>query len=193
MTLPCMADLPSGSVGVDRIRRVQIQDLLRREPITIDVAGVRGLLRDSGVLVTGAGGSIGSELCRQIARCAPAALVLLSHGENSLYRIGNELRSMYPDLLVPAVVADVRNWSRLETIFATHRPKVVFHAAAHKHVPFMEDNVADALSNNVGGTRNLAEVSAAFGAERLVMISTDKAVNPTSVMGATKRLAELVV
>ncbi|MHB1295990.1 MAG: polysaccharide biosynthesis protein [Anaerolineae bacterium] len=192
-TLPGLIDLLSGEVSVERIRRVQIEDLLRRPPVSIDRAGVSAILEGGRVLVTGAGGSIGSELCRQIAACRPSCLVLLGHGENSIYLIGNELRRRFPDLPLVSVVADVRDRARLEDVFREHRPRAVFHAAAHKHVPLMEDNVADAITNNVLGTRNLVEVAAKAGVTHFVMISTDKAVNPTSVMGTTKRLAELLV
>ncbi|MHB0856557.1 MAG: polysaccharide biosynthesis protein [Anaerolineae bacterium] len=192
-TLPGLFELLSGEVNVERTRRVQIEDLLRRPPVSIDRAGIAAILQGERVLVTGAGGSIGSELCRQIAACRPASLVLLGHGENSIYLIGNELHRRFPNLPLISVVADVRDRDRLEEVFREHRPRAVFHAAAHKHVPLMEDNVADAITNNVLGTRNLVEVAAKAGVTHFVMISTDKAVNPTSVMGATKRLAELLV
>jgi FlaA1/EpsC-like NDP-sugar epimerase len=145
------------------------------------------------VLVTGAGGSIGSELCRQIARCEPASLILVGHGENSIFTIANELRRLWPDLLFRQVIADVRDSHRLCQVFEATQPEIVFHAAAHKHVPMMEENVAEAVTNNVQGTANLLQVSEVYGVERFVLISTDKAVNPTSVMGATKRVAELLV
>ena len=150
------------------------------------------------MLVTGAGGSIGSELCRQILRCGPASLVLLGHGENSIFDIHNELKVESSRLQAATcnlqpVIADIRFPDRLEAVFAEHRPEVVFHAAAHKHVPLMEDNLADAITNNVLGTLRMVEASAAAGVSHFVLISTDKAVNPTSIMGATKRVAELIV
>jgi FlaA1/EpsC-like NDP-sugar epimerase len=143
--------------------------------------------------VTGAGGSIGGELCRQIARCQPQSLVLVGHGENSIFGISNELRRLWPDLSIVQVIADIRDRHGLQRAFEAHRPQTVFHAAAHKHVPLMEANVAEAVTNNVVGTVNLLELAQAHSVERFVFISTDKAVNPSSVMGATKRVAELLV
>lgn len=200
-TVPGIGEILDGSVSVSQVRRVQIEDLLRREPVRIDVSAVEAMLRGSRVLVTGAGGSIGSELCRQITRCMPDQLVLLGHGENSIFAIYNELAAMTnpespgPDPVtrfVP-VIADVRDLDRLQHLFATHRPGVVFHAAAHKHVPLMEYNVAEAVTNNVLGTANVLRVAADNAVHHVVLISTDKAVNPTNVMGATKRVAELLV
>ncbi|HUV93973.1 MAG TPA: nucleoside-diphosphate sugar epimerase/dehydratase [Anaerolineae bacterium] len=192
-TVPGMYELIGGTVSVSQIRDLKIEDLLRREPVSIDRAQVGALLRGKRVLVTGAGGSIGSELCRQIAQCRPENLVLLGHGENSLFHIGNELRRSFPELPMPLVVADIRDHPRLQAIFRRHRPEIVYHAAAHKHVPLMEANVEDAVTNNVLGTRNLVELAASSGVTHFVLISTDKAVNPTSVLGASKRLAELIV
>ena len=201
--VPGIYELLGGNVRLNQLRDVQIDDLLRREPVQTDTAQVEALLRGKRVLVTGAGGSIGSELCRQILRCCPASLVLLGHGENSIFEINNELRRKLdgpdspcpPDrkpALVP-VIADVRFGERLQTIFDAYRPEVVFHAAAHKHVPLMEGNVSDAITNNVLGTLRVVEASAMVGVNHLVLISTDKAVNPTSIMGATKRVAETIV
>jgi FlaA1/EpsC-like NDP-sugar epimerase len=191
-TVPGLYDILSGQVHVSQIRPVEIEDLLRREPVQIDAAAVQALLRDRRVLVTGAGGSIGSELCRQIARAEPACLVMLGHGEDSIFRIQAELCQWAPCELA-AVIADTRDAARLDQVFGRYRPELVFHAAAHKHVPLMEENVCEAISNNILGTRNLLRAAAAVGVRHFVLISTDKAVNPTSVMGATKRVAELLV
>jgi FlaA1/EpsC-like NDP-sugar epimerase len=192
-TVPAMFDIISGRVSVASLRQVEIQDLLRREPIQTDFEQVRSLAMGETVLVTGAGGSIGSELCRQLARLEPAQIVLLGHGENSIFDVLAELCDRFPGVNTVPVIADVRDRERMRQIFAEYRPYSVFHAAAHKHVPLMECNVAEAVTNNVLGTKNVAELSAEFGVEHLVLISTDKAVRPTNIMGATKRVAEQVV
>ncbi|NOZ06577.1 MAG: polysaccharide biosynthesis protein [Chloroflexi bacterium] len=192
-TIPGIYELLSGKVGVRQIREVRIEDLLRRDPVRVDEDGVAKMIQGARLLVTGAGGSIGSEICRQAANFGVAELVLLGHGENSLFQISRELQRNYPHLALHAVVADIRDRRRLEATFRRHRPQVVFHAAAHKHVPLMEANVEDAVTNNILGTRNLVEIASAHGVQRFVLISTDKAVNPTSIMGATKRVAELIV
>lgn len=192
-TVPGMFELLDGSVTVTKLRDVEIDDLLRREPIETEQAAVVEMLRGRRVLVTGAGGSIGSEICRQVARCAPAQLVLLGHGENSLFVVGNELRGMYPGLEMELVVADVRSKRRVMSVLERFEPELIFHAAAHKHVSLMETNIEDAVTNNVLGTRVMVDAAVAAGVETFVMISTDKAVNPVSVMGATKRVAELYV
>ncbi|HEX3273689.1 MAG TPA: nucleoside-diphosphate sugar epimerase/dehydratase [Gemmatimonadales bacterium] len=192
-TVPGMFDIISGRVTVASLRQVEIQDLLRREPIQTDLEEVRSLATGETVLVTGAGGSIGSELCRQLARLEPAQILLLGHGENSIFDILAELTDLFPTVTAVPVIADVRDRERLRQVFAQYRPYSVFHAAAHKHVPLMEHNIAEAVTNNVLGTRNVAELAAEFGAEHLVLISTDKAVRPTNVMGATKRVAEQIV
>jgi len=192
-TLPAIDDLLSGQVSVSRLRSVDIEDLLRREPVEIDMQAVGDMIAGRRVLVTGAGGSIGSELCRQIIRWEPAQLIVLGHGENSLFVLSNELSHQKAALCCQVVVADVRDRSRLESVFQRCRPQIVFHAAAHKHVPLMEDNIEDAVTNNVLGTRNVVELSEAYDVDRFVSISSDKAVNPVSVMGVTKRAAELVV
>ncbi len=191
--LPGLSALVSGKVEVQRFRKVQLEDLLKREPIQTDTTQVQALLRGKRVLVTGAGGSIGSELCRQIARCAPACLILLGHGENSIFNIYTELQRDFPGLPLVKVIADIRDRERLQRIFAAQHPQIIFHAAAHKHVPLMEENPEEAVTNNVLGTQNLLELAERDGVTHFVMISTDKAVNPTSVMGATKRVAELLV
>ncbi len=192
-TIPGLYDILSGEVGVSQIREVQIEDLLRREPVQTDVSAVEQMVRGCRVLVTGAGGSIGSELCRQIALRRPACLILVGHGENSIFSIANELQRLWPDLPLRRVVADVRDLERLRHVLDEHRPQAIFHAAAHKHVPLMEENVPEAITNNVQGTANLLCLAQEYQVERFVLISTDKAVNPTSIMGATKRVAELLV
>jgi len=192
-TVPGLFEILSGRVAVGALREVQIEDLLRREPIQTDLQQVRGLATGETVLVTGAGGSIGSELCRQLAKLDPARLVLLGHGENSIFDVLHELERLAPNVTIVPVIADVRNRERLEEVFARYRPYTVFHAAAHKHVPLMEANPGEAVTNNVLGTRNVAELAAAYGAEHFVLISTDKAVRPTNVMGASKRVAEQIV
>ncbi|MBU4199099.1 MAG: polysaccharide biosynthesis protein [Verrucomicrobia bacterium] len=192
-TMPGMYEILSGQISVSQLRNVDIEDLLRREPVRINAQDVEKMLSGKRVLVTGAGGSIGSELCRQIARSTPAHLILLGHGENSIFQIENELRRHWPKAALSVVVADIRDQARLAAVFELEKPQVVFHAAAHKHVPMMEANCEDAITNNVGGTRTLVQMAERFGVERFVLISSDKAVNPTNVMGATKRVAEKVV
>jgi FlaA1/EpsC-like NDP-sugar epimerase len=196
-TIPAIYSL-LGNVDLSHLRKIEIEDLLRRDPIQTDTSTVQDLLRGRTVLVTGGGGSIGSELCRQILRSRPAELVMLGHGENSIFEIHNELKREAARMGEAApklrpVIADVRFAERICQLFAEIRPNIVFHAAAHKHVPLMEENPAEAITNNVLGTRNVVNASLEAGVERFVMISTDKAVNPTSVMGASKRVAELVV
>ena len=192
-TMPGMYEILSGQISVSQLRNVDIEDLLRREPICINAQDVAQMLAGKRVLVTGAGGSIGSELCRQMARWSPAHLILLGHGENSVFLIEQELRHRWPKLSLGVVVADIRDFPRLTAIFAQTKPQVIFHAAAHKHVPMMEANCEDAISNNVGGTRALIQLAERFGVERFVLISSDKAVNPTNVMGATKRVSEKIL
>jgi FlaA1/EpsC-like NDP-sugar epimerase len=180
-------------VTVNRLREVDITDLLRREPARIDDYAIGASLGGRRVLITGAGGSIGRELCRQVARWGPSALILVGHGENSIFETILEIEEDYPSLPVFPVIADVRDMDRLMVVFENHRPQVVFHTAAHKHVPLMEVNVEDAITNNVLGTRNVVEASLNFDIERMVLISTDKAIRPSSVYGATKRMAEMLV
>ncbi len=192
-TMPGIHELLGGKVSVNRLREVEITDLLRREPARIDERAIGASLGGHRVLITGAGGSIGRELCRQVARWGPSDLVLLGHGENSIFETLIELQEDFPSIPIHPVIADIRDLERLSVIFENMRPQVVFHTAAHKHVPLMEANVEDAITNNVLGTRNVVEVSIIAGVERMVMISTDKAIRPTSVMGATKRLAEMLV
>ncbi len=192
-TMPQIGEILSGRIGVNQLRPVEIQDLLRRAPVQTDLGSVRRIVEGQTVLVTGAGGSIGSELCRQIARNAPAHLLLLGHGENSIFDIQQELRSHFPTVPLTCLIADVRDETRLDAIFSQHRPNTVFHAAAHKHVPLMEDNLAEAITNNVKGTRTLLDTAVRYETPQFVLISSDKAVNPSSIMGATKRIAELLV
>ena len=192
-TMPGIYELIGGKVNVSRLREVDITDLLRREPVRVNDEAVGAALEGRRVLVTGAGGSIGRELCRQIARRNPSELVLLGHGENSIFETLLELEYDYPDLTLHPVIADIRNAGRLAQIFQKHQPQVVYHAAAHKHVPLMEINVVEAVTNNVIGTNNVVQAALAHDVERFVLISTDKAVRPSSVYGATKRLAEMIV
>ena len=192
-TMPGIYELIGGKVSVNRLREVDITDLLRREPVRVNDEAVGAALEGKRVLVTGAGGSIGRELCRQIARRNPSELVLLGHGENSIFEILLELNQEYPNLSLSPVIADIRNTERLAQIFAQHQPQVVFHAAVHKHVPLMEVNIVEAVTNNVIGTRNVVQAALSQNVERFVLISTDKAVRPSSIYGATKRLAEMIV
>jgi FlaA1/EpsC-like NDP-sugar epimerase len=192
-TMPGMFDIISGRVAFSALRQVQIQDLLRREPVTTDLEAVRRLTAGKTVLVTGAGGSIGSELCRQASLLGPKRIVLLGRGENSIFDILHKLQDQFPNIQFAPVIADIRDRARLARIFKTFEPVSVFHAAAHKHVPMMECNLPEAITNNVLGTRNVVELAAHGRVKQLVFISTDKVVRPTSVMGATKRVAEQIV
>lgn len=205
--IPGMYELLGGNVSVSQLRNIELEDLLRRDPVVTDTAAVQTLLQGKCVLVTGGGGSIGGEMCRQILRCQPAKLVIVGHGENSVFEIQQELTRKFnlkrtgdangqagqtrPEL-VP-VIADIRFPERIKNVFIEHQPQIVFHAAAHKHLPLMEQNPSEAITNNVLGTRNVLNAALAVGVERFVLISTDKAVNPTSIMGASKRAAELLV
>lgn len=192
-TLPGMYQLLDDEVLVSHLHPVSIEDLLERDEVRLDMDIVEHYIRDKVVLVTGAGGSIGSEICRQIMRVGPRMLLLLGHGENSIYLINQELKNIYKDGPIIPIIADIRDKQQLDQIFTQYNPQVVFHAAAHKHVPLMEIQPMAAVLNNIYGTRNVADVAGRHGVERFVMISTDKAVNPTSVMGATKRVAEKVI
>jgi len=192
-TMPGLYELIGGKVSVNRLREVQVTDLLRREPTQIDDLAIGTSIGNRRILITGAGGSIGRELCRQVSRWGPSVLIILGHGENSIFETLVELEENFPSTPIHPVIADIRDLDRLSIIFDNLRPQVVFHAAAHKHVPLMEANVEEAITNNILGTRNIVEVSINYNVERLVMISTDKSIRPSSVMGATKRLAELLV
>lgn len=192
-TMPGIYELIGGKINVGNLREVEITDLLRRAPVEIDSNLIGTSLSGRRVLITGAGGSIGRELCRQVARWGPSTLILLGHGENTIFETLVELGEDFPSLPLIPIIADVRDLDRLSNVFSDLRPQVVFHAAAHKHVPLMEVNIEEAVTNNVIGTRNVVEVCLNYGVDRLVMISTDKAIRPTSVMGATKRLAEMLV
>ena len=193
MTVPAYSDIVSGKVSVSQLREVELDDLLGRDPVQLDDGLLTGFLKGKVVLVTGAGGSIGSELCRQIARFAPARLVMLENSEFALYTIEQEFHDHRPELPVVAAIADVKDEARVGELFALHRPEIVFHAAAYKHVPLMEKaNAFQAVANNALSTIVTARAAQAVGAQAFVLVSTDKAVNPTNVMGASKRLAELL-
>ena len=192
-TMPGIYELIGGKINVGRLREVEITDLLRRAPVEIDTMLIGSSIGGKRVLITGAGGSIGRELCRQISRWGPESLILVGHGENTIFETLIELENNYPSLPVHPIVADVRNLDRISNVFDHFQPQLVFHAAAHKHVPLMEINVEEAVTNNVIGTRNVVEASLNSEVDRLVMISTDKAIRPTSIMGSTKRMAEMLV
>ena len=193
LTVPSFDDLMSGKVGVSELRAIELDDLLGRDPVCLDKAGLQELLTDKTVMVTGAGGSIGSELCRQIAQIAPARLVLFEQSEFALYTLEQEFKQTFPELKFVCIVGDVRDAARVAEVLHLYRPASVFHAAAYKHVPMMEQNNAwQAIRNNVLGTWTVARAAQQHGVAKFVLISTDKAVNPTNVMGASKRLAELV-
>lgn len=192
-TLPSIYDMLNGKAAVSMLRPVNISDLLGREPIETNLEEVCGYLTDQTVLITGAAGSIGSELCRQVAKHGPKQLILLDIYENTTYFLENELRGMYPELNVVTLIGSVRDKARLDYLFASYRPDVVYHAAAHKHVPLMESSSHEAIKNNVFGTLNTVEAAHANGVSRFVMISTDKAVNPTNIMGASKRICEMII
>ena len=192
-TLPGLYELIDGAIKVSQLRTISVEDLLRREPVELDMVAIQQFLKGKHVLVTGAGGSIGSEICRQVAKMKPNRLVLLGKGENSIYEIRQELALTFPEVELVPIIADVRDKKRLEQVFQEVQPQVVFHAAAHKHVPLMEVQPVEAVKNNVFGTKAVAEIADEAGVESFIMISTDKAVNPSSVMGATKRVAELII
>jgi FlaA1/EpsC-like NDP-sugar epimerase len=193
LTVPSFDDLMSGKVAVSQLRAVELDDLLGRDPVVLDDAGLHGLLTGKAIMVTGAGGSIGSEMCRQIARFSPAKLVLFESCEFALYTIEQELKQTFPALNVACMIGDVRDAARVDEVMQQHRPNVLFHAAAYKHVPLMEQhNAWQAIRNNVLGTWTVARAAQQHGVGKFVMISTDKAINPTNVMGASKRLAEMV-
>ncbi|MCM3600550.1 polysaccharide biosynthesis protein [Robertmurraya korlensis] len=193
--LPMLEDLVTGKVSVNQFRDVLVEDLLGRDPINLDIESISNFLFNQTVLVTGAGGSIGSEICRQLIKFNPKKLILLGHGENSIYTIEMELKESVGNSSIEIIteIADMQDAEKMELVMRQHKPDVVYHAAAHKHVPLMERNPEEAIKNNVIGTRNVANAASWHGVKTFVMISTDKAVNPTSVMGSTKRIAEMIV
>ena len=191
--MPSLFEMTDGHVNVRILRDINIEDLLRRDPIHLDFAKITSYIAGKTVLITGAGGSIGSEISRQVSRVGAKEIILLGRGENSIYEIYQELKIKFPDQLYRTVIANITDKQRMTEVFGKYKPQVVFHAAAHKHVPLMEIQPAEAVRNNVFGTKNVAELADAYHSEIFVLISTDKAVNPTSVMGATKRCAELVL
>lgn len=191
--LPGYIDLIDGKVSIAKLREINVEDLLRREPVTLDIEGVSRYIKGKVVLVTGGGGSIGSELCRQLADLIPEKLVGMDIYENNLYELSIEIQSTHPELKFVPVIASIRYRESLSRVFEEYRPDVVFHAAAHKHVPLMESNPQEALLNNIVGTKNVIDLSDEWGVEKFILISTDKAVNPTNVMGATKRVAEMLM
>ncbi len=191
--LPGVSQLIDESLAIKKIRDVDVTDLLGREPINIDTGAIVSYIKNQTVMVTGGGGSIGIELCRQIACFNPIKLIVLDNYENNAYELQNELANCYPELDITITIANIREIERLDSIFKTYRPDLVFHAAAHKHVPLMELNPSEAIRNNILGTMNIVDCSVKYKAKKLILISTDKAVNPVSVMGATKRAAELII
>ncbi|PEF43420.1 hypothetical protein CON22_26085 [Bacillus cereus] len=192
--VPMLEDLLDGRVSINELRDVQVEDLLGRDPIRLDDKGISEKIAKKTILVTGAGGSIGSEICRQVLKFRPSKIILLGHGENSIYTIEMELRTLYKDSIqIITEIADIQDRNKIFDVVEKHQPYIVYHAAAHKHVPLMERNPEEAVKNNIIGTKNIAEAAATFKVNTFVMVSTDKAVNPTSVMGATKRIAEMIV
>jgi len=193
--IPMLEDIATGKVAVSQFRDVQVEDLLGREPVELNLESISGYVTDKVILVTGAGGSIGSEVCRQISKFNPRKLVLLGHGENSIYSIEIELKSLFRGSSIQfyTEIADLQDEEKITTVMNEHRPDVVYHAAAHKHVPLMQRNPEEAVKNNILGTLNAAKAADLAGVKTFVMISTDKAVNPTSVMGSTKRIAEMII
>lgn len=192
--MPMLEDIVTGKVAVNQFRDVQVEDLLGRDPVELDTKAISEKLTGKTILVTGAGGSIGSEICRQVSKFKPKKLLLLGHGENSIYGIDMELRTKYKsEFEIIPIIADIQDRDRIFEVVSSHSPDVVYHAAAHKHVPLMEYNPKEAVKNNVIGTKNVAEAADTFGVNTFVLVSSDKAVNPTNVMGSTKRIAEMVI
>jgi FlaA1/EpsC-like NDP-sugar epimerase len=191
--VPGINEIIDGTVTINQIREVKIEDLLGRAPINLDLKGIAKYINNKKVMITGAGGSIGSELARQISNFNPKELTLIGHGENSIYNTEMELKTRSPYLKLNAIICDMRNRKKIHKIFKSISPEVVFHAAAHKHVPLMESNPDEAITNNVLGTMNLIDAADLYNCEKFVMISTDKAINPTNIMGASKRIAEMLV
>lgn len=194
LIMPKIEDIMLGNVSLTHFKEVQVEDLLGREPVELDINGISEYVTEKTILVTGAGGSIGSEICRQICRFSPRKLILLGHGENSIYQIDMELKKIHAEHIeIIPIIADIQDRERIFEVMDTYRPHIVYHAAAHKHVPLMEYNPREAVKNNIFGTKNVAEASDTFGVGAFVMISSDKAVNPTNVMGSTKRIAEMII
>lgn len=192
-SLPGMYQLVNGEVSISKLRDIEVEDLLGRDPISVDMDSILGYVQGKKVLVTGGGGSIGSELCRQIADHKPKQLIIIDIYENSVYDVQQELKVKHPELDLVVLIASVRNTNRMNWIFSQYRPDIVYHAAAHKHVPLMEESPTEAVKNNVFGTFKTAQAAAMSGVKRFVMISTDKAVNPTNIMGASKRICEMII
>lgn len=192
-TLPSISEIVNGKVSIQSIRDVSIEDLLGRDEVNLDIKGIATYLENEVVLVTGGGGSIGSELCRQICKFNPQHLIILDNYENNAFELEQELKYKFPNQLVSVIIANVRDKERICRVFNEHKPNIIFHAAAHKHVPLMEANPEEAVKNNVLGTLNVAQCADENKVKRFVLISTDKAVNPTNIMGATKRMAEMII
>ncbi|MGX7233587.1 polysaccharide biosynthesis protein [Enterococcus italicus] len=194
-TMPSVEEITSGHVNISKLKKIDVVDLLGREEVELDMESIKEQITDKVILVTGAGGSIGSEICRQVMKFRPKKLLLLGHGENSIYLIDRELKNKYPDRkdkIIP-IIADIQDRQKIFEVMENYRPAIVYHAAAHKHVPMMEYNPREAVKNNIYGTKNVAEAAKEYQAEHFVMISTDKANNPPNVMGSTKRIAEMIV
>lgn len=192
-TIPGIYEIIDGKVNITKVRDVQIEDLLGREPIKMNLDDMNGIIKDKIIMVTGGGGSIGSELCRQIVKYEPKQLVLIDIYENNAYDIQQEIKRHFPEIDLKVLIASVRDEHKMEKIFEQYKPEIVFHAAAHKHVPLMEDSPCEAIKNNVFGTQNVVNLSDKYNVKKFVLISTDKAVNPTNIMGATKRCCEMIV
>ncbi|MHC4124465.1 MAG: polysaccharide biosynthesis protein, partial [Planctomycetota bacterium] len=192
-TVPSIMDIASGKLSVSQIRQVDIDDLLGRETVQLDLDVIENFLNNKVILITGAGGSIGSEMCRQVCHFEPKLLLLIEQSENPLFHIENELHSNFPDIELRALICNITDKNRVEQIFEEYKPNVVIHAAAHKHVPLMEINPGESIKNNILGTQTIASAADKYGATNFVMISTDKAVNPTSLMGSSKRVAEMYI
>lgn len=194
LKMPNIEDVMSGELEVNQLKKVEVEDLLGRDPVELDMDMISNELTNKTILVTGAGGSIGSEICRQVCNFYPERIILLGHGENSIYLINRELRNRFgKNVDIVPIIANVQNRARMFEIMETYKPYAVYHAAAHKHVPLMEDNPEEAVRNNILGTKNTAEAAKNAEVKKFVMISTDKAVNPPNVMGASKRIAEMII
>lgn len=193
MIMPNIDDVMSGRISVNELKKVEVEDLLGREPVELDTDGIEEQIRDKVVLVTGAGGSIGSEIVRQITKFQPRQILLLGHGENSIYTILEELKLLKNNIEYIPIIADIQDKNRIQDIVSNYKPNIIYHAAAHKHVPLMEFNPMEAVKNNIIGTKNVAETACEYNVDKVVLISTDKAVNPPNIMGATKRIAEMIV